>query len=360
MTGLDTRGNVLLSTFVNKADADFLKSVQNSHGLKRDVDWREDELKPCATLSRKRACIVQQAGKRANEGEECRSCGNGNGPFKTCRVLTYGDQILFNGACGNCGFNSGGNKCSLREEAAELAGWVKSYLEKANPLHQLVRGNVPVRNRSRLILRMLANPHVLWEFQMKARGTTTLVANRTRSAKNDDKRKSKRVKKRGSRNESSKDGGDGSDSSDDDLARAGLSSTRVKHAAPIRAQPRLKVLEKGQPKERAKLTEKAGPREREAPKGKDRARRKWYFENDWLTSPLNDRSVANKKDFSRATEAYNAIPEMIEALEEARVGLKGWLIENGQLSEDEEEEEPDNDPFAAYTKKRKRTRASYS
>jgi hypothetical protein len=148
-SGLDERGNILLNAF-QKADAEFLKLVRLRHALKRDVDWR-DEWKPCATQSRRRACIVQQAGEKAEKGKECRSCGNGSGPFKSCRVLTYGDQIAFNGACGNCGFNQGGNKCSLREPGKDLADWVRAYLTNANPLHQLVREKVPVRL---LMLRM--------------------------------------------------------------------------------------------------------------------------------------------------------------------------------------------------------------
>ncbi len=324
LTGLDTRDNVLLSTFVQRPDADFLKAVQNSHSLKRDVEWRDSVLRPCATQSRKRACIVQQADQRAKESEECRSCGNGYGPFKSWRVLAYGDQILFNGACGNCGFNSGGNKCSLREEGAELAGWVKAYLKKANPLHQLVREKVPVRIRTRLIVRMLANPHVFWESQKKSRGSATPVAKRTRPSTSKTEKKGKSTKDESSDEEASEE------ESEDDASNAGSSGTKGKQV----------VKGKAKAKTKAKWKVKA----------------KKYFENDLLRSPLNDRGVVDKTDFSRAAEAYDAIPEMIEALEEAREALKGRLVDTGQLAEDEDEkeEESDDDPFAAYIKKRKR------
>lgn len=163
-------------------------------------------------------------------------------------------------------------------------------------------------------------------FQDKPRGTATPVSKRTRSSGG--KGKSKKDESSDEEEEESEDGS----------PRAGPSGTKGKQAAK----------EKPAAKGKSEVKTKA--------KGKGKAKR--YFENDWLSSPLNDPSVNDKSDFTRAAEAYDAIPEMMEALKEAHGALKGWLIDNGQLSEDEEEEEEeedeDEDLFAAYTRKRKR------
>lgn len=332
---MDERGNILLSTFL-RADAEFLREVRLLHPLKRDVDWR-GEWKSCVTQSRRRACIVQQAGEMAPKGGECRSCGNGRGAFTSCCVLTYGDQILFGGACGNCGFNQGGNKCSLREPGKELAGWARDYLAKSNPGHELVRGKVAVRSLS------LPNEISVDPYFQEPRGAATPVAKRTRASQ--EKGKS-----------SSDAGPSGTRETQAEKDQAAKNKAEWERAAKEKAERERAAKEKAEKERAAKEKAEKEKADRERAKGKGRKKR--YFENDWLSSPLNDPTVTNREDFTRAAEAYDAIPEMIEALQEAREALKAWLIDNKQLSEDEEEgeeEEEDDDPFAAYTKKRKRT-----
>jgi hypothetical protein len=178
---------------------------------------------------------------------------------------------MFDGACGNCGFNSGGIRCTLREGNG-LVKWARDYVVKSNPHHRL------------------------------AKPPTAPVAKRTRSS--GDKRKEKEKQK-----------------------------------------------EKETEKETDKGKEK-GDNSRKSPatpgsKGKGKEKRKRFYENDWFSNPLNDPAIYNTKNFAPAGLVYETIPEVIEALTDAREIIEKWLIKHGQLDEPEESSssEEEENPF---------------
>ncbi|EPS26309.1 hypothetical protein PDE_01245 [Penicillium oxalicum 114-2] len=68
--------------------------------------------------------------------------------------------------------------------------------------------------------------------------------------------------------------------------------------------------------------------------------------------------VYNKNDFTVALEAYEAIPEMIVALESDLEILEAYLVENGQIElEDDDDDDDDDDgdgddnPFVSIKKR---------
>lgn len=79
------------------------------------VDWRDGKVKDCNATSQRRAAQAQRLATIAPVGEACTSCGKGDGPFASCRVLVLGGELWFGGACANCAFNAGGENCSIRE-----------------------------------------------------------------------------------------------------------------------------------------------------------------------------------------------------------------------------------------------------
>ena len=85
---------------------------------------------------------------------------------------------------------------------------------------------------------------------------------------------------------------------------------------------------------------KRGEKEKNAAKG---TRKRIFYENKWFKNPLNDREVQRTIDFATAVIAYEAIPEIIQAMEEAQGILKRWLLKHNQIEPDEEEEEEDSD-----------------
>ena len=103
---------------------------------------------------------------------------------------------------------------------------------------------------------------------------------------------------------------------------------------------------------------KRGEKEKNAAKG---TRKRIFYENKWFKNPLNDREVQRTIDFATAVIAYEAIPEIIQAMEEAQGILKRWLLKHNQIEPDEEEEEEergeeeDEENPSALIKKRKRT-----
>jgi hypothetical protein len=246
--------------------------------LVRDVDWRPGKgAKPGSTPSRVRACLVQQAGETAPDGEACNHCNDGKGPFSSCRVLAVDGRIMFDGACGNCGFNSGGIRCTLREGNG-LVKWAREYVAKSNPHHRL------------------------------AKAPTAPVSKRTRSS--GDKRKEK-----------------------------GKETDKGKE----------KETEKEKETDKEKEKDDDGRKSSATPgsKGKGKEKRKRFYENDWFSNPLNDPAMYNTKNFAPAGAVYETIPEVIEALTEAREIIEKWLIKHGQLDEPEESSssEEEENPF---------------
>jgi membrane protein involved in colicin uptake len=127
---------------------------------------------------------------------------------------------------------------------------------------------------------------------------------------------------------SSEAGPSGTRETQADKDEAAKNKAEWERAVKERAEKERAAKEKAD-KERAakeKAEKEKANKERAAAKGK--GKRKRYFENDWLNSPLNDPTVTNREDFTRAAEAYDAIPDMVEALQEAREALRAWLIDN--------------------------------
>lgn len=146
MTYLDTRCNPLKAAFSSGA-----KGVCKAAQIVQDVDWRLTKgPRPCSTPSRLLGCLTQQAGEKAPDGEACSHCKDSKGPFASCRILAVDSRIMFDGACGNCGFNSTGIRCSLREGNG-LVKWAREYVAKTNPYHRLAKDQTgtPVSKRIR-------------------------------------------------------------------------------------------------------------------------------------------------------------------------------------------------------------------
>lgn len=112
----------------------------------RRADWRSKP-REVTSMGRLRGAFVQQTGRIALSGKECHSCGANRGPFKSCRILVDGRGVLFAGACGNCGFNAAGHRCSFRD-SVWYPKWAREYLRKVYPNHPLVREAQKVSGRS--------------------------------------------------------------------------------------------------------------------------------------------------------------------------------------------------------------------
>ena len=103
--------------------------------LARNVDWRDGIVQSCTTAYSKRSALVQRTGRIAPAGQSCTCCANREGPFKECVVLIFEGDLIYNGACANCCFQTKPYNCSFR---AALPAWVLDWLKQQNPYHRMM------------------------------------------------------------------------------------------------------------------------------------------------------------------------------------------------------------------------------
>ncbi|KAJ6010436.1 hypothetical protein N7451_001848 [Penicillium sp. IBT 35674x] len=103
--------------------------------LARNVDWRDGIAQSCTTAYSKRSALVQRTGRIAPAGQACTCCANGEGPFKECVVLIFEGDLIYNGACANCCFQTKPYNCSFR---TALPTWVFDWLKQQNPYHRMM------------------------------------------------------------------------------------------------------------------------------------------------------------------------------------------------------------------------------